>query len=66
MRLLFYFILKYYCSTKKFYITIWVSNKKKKGFNMTFRNILEIISESFELFFTTIEYMMLKLNERVL
>ena len=30
------------------------------------RNILEIISESFELFFTTIEYMMLKLNERVL
>ena len=33
---------------------------------MTYRNILNIITESFEIFFTTIEYMMLKLNEKVL
>ncbi len=33
---------------------------------MTFGNIFKIIGESFELFFATIEYMMLKLNERVL
>ncbi len=33
---------------------------------MTIRNILEYIGESFEIFFTTIEYMMLKLNEKVL
>ncbi len=33
---------------------------------MKFRNILHYINESFEIFFTTIEYMMLKLNEKVL
>ncbi len=33
---------------------------------MTFGNILREINNSFELFFTTIEYMMLKLNEKVL
>ena len=33
---------------------------------MTFRNILKEINYSLELFFTTIEYMMLKLNEKVL
>ena len=33
---------------------------------MIFGNILREINHSFELFFTTIEYMMLKLNEKVL
>jgi len=33
---------------------------------MTFGNILREINHSFELLFTTIEYMMLKLNEKVL
>jgi len=33
---------------------------------MTFRNIFKRLQESMELFFQTVEYMMLKFNQKVL
>ena len=58
--------MKYNCNTKKFYITIRQEIREEKGVNMKIGNILEEISEVMDFFFTTIEYMMLRLSEKVL